>query len=290
MIVAFSVALKHKLRFEPFTGYDDLAGLVNHLDTFARAATQPDTPLHRRKSPAKKVGEYLGVSFAESNPRKLIKKSERPLGNLPLEILSHLSAFVDDMIGKEQLKIPMTQTLAYNNIAAMNDVLAGTDRILNTPLPVAYSIAIAQITWVYIVMLPFQLYNQLGWVTIPASTIAAYIILGILLIGREIENPFGEDVNDLPLDNFCQQIAHDVDVISSKRKPDVAEFVPSPNNILMFPLSAAGYPQWATRSERVIRDELMLKTQIGYQARKELENHGSGNGNGNAQARGDGRV
>lgn len=29
---------------------------------------------------------------------------------------------------------------------AMNDVLTGTERVLNTPLPIAYRIAIGQIT------------------------------------------------------------------------------------------------------------------------------------------------
>ena len=67
----------------------------------------------------------------------------------------------------------------------------------------------------YILLLPFQLYKLLGYITIPASVFAAYIILGIALIGREIENPFGTDVNDLPLDAFCLQIRKDVDIIMS---------------------------------------------------------------------------
>ena len=85
---------------------------------------------------------------------------------------------------------------------AINDVLTGTERVLNTPLPIEHSIAIEQITWVYILLLPFQLYKPLGWVTISGTLFAAYIILGIALIGREIENPFGNDVNDLPLGSF----------------------------------------------------------------------------------------
>lgn len=43
------------------------------------------------------------------------------------------------------------------------------ERVLDTPLPTAYSIAIAQISWIYILVLPFQLYNALVWITIPAS-------------------------------------------------------------------------------------------------------------------------
>jgi hypothetical protein len=54
----------------------------------------------------------LGVSFAESNPRKLIKRSNKPLGNLPLEILTYLAAYIDETIEDGKLKIPMQQTLA----------------------------------------------------------------------------------------------------------------------------------------------------------------------------------
>lgn len=158
-----------------------------------------------------------------------------------------------------------------NNLASLNDVLTGTDRILNTPLPVAYSIAIAQITWVYIVILPFQLYNYLAWVTIPGSICAAYIILGILLIGREIENPFGNDVNDLPLDHFCQQLAADIDTIASMKKPKMEEWVRNRENMVFFPISASGYDSWAGRSVARIRKELKLKTEIGYAARIDLQ-------------------
>ncbi len=41
-IVAFAVALKHRLRYGPYTYYEDLNGLVGHIQTFAKAATTPD--------------------------------------------------------------------------------------------------------------------------------------------------------------------------------------------------------------------------------------------------------
>lgn len=94
LIHAFAVALKHTLRFEPDIGYKDLVGLVGHLDTFAKDAHDPEM-LKTRRTPWKAAGEYLGVSFAESNPRKRIKTAKKPLGHLPLEILNHLSAYID---------------------------------------------------------------------------------------------------------------------------------------------------------------------------------------------------
>jgi hypothetical protein len=98
LVHAFAVALKHHLRFEPDVAYKDLVGLVGHLDTFAKDAHDPDVLKPRRKSPWKAAGEYLGVSFAESNPRKLIKRAKKPLGHLPIEILSHLSAYIDHCV------------------------------------------------------------------------------------------------------------------------------------------------------------------------------------------------
>jgi len=270
LITAFSVSLKHKLRFEPYTGYEDLSGLIGHLDTFARAATKEDSCIPREVGFFKSVGQHLGVSFAESNPRKLVKNSKMPLGNLPLEILTYLASYIDEAIEAQLLKIPMHQTLAYNNLASLNDVLTGTERILNTPLPVAYSIAISQMTWVYILLLPFQLYNSLGWVTIPGSMLAAYLILGLLLIACELENPFGYDVNDLSLDSFCQQLASDIDVISSIRKPKAQDWIRRDENKVMFPISTSGYSAWEARSELRIRGELRSKVEMGFEVRKTL--------------------
>ncbi|KAL6706964.1 hypothetical protein ACN47E_004914 [Coniothyrium glycines] len=261
LISTFAVALKHKLRFEPGMHYQDLEHIVGHLDVYAKAAEQP---VKKKQNIVKTTGQFLGVSMAEDNPRKLVKKSRVPIGNLPLEVLSHLSAYMKTIYDNGTFKVSIYQTQSLNALTTMNDVLVGTDRILNTPLPIAYSIAISQITWVYILLLPFQLYKSLGWVTIPASIFAAYIILGIALIGREIENPFGDDVNDLPLDAFCEQIRKDIDIIMSRLPPSSDEFVAHEDNLPLYPLSHMGSKGWADKSVDEIRDALAAKPGLHY--------------------------
>ncbi|KAI4141849.1 MAG: hypothetical protein L6R39_005167 [Caloplaca ligustica] len=234
LIVAFAVALKHRLRFEPYTQYEDLEPLVSHLSTFAGEAFDPNTSEPRRKTSWKRGGEYLGLTFAESNPRKVIKRSKKNLGNLPLEILTYMSAYMDSVSETGQFPNGVQQSMVMANLASLNEVLAGTERVLNTPLPIAYSIAISQITWVYVIMLPFQLWHALGWITIPGTIVGAYIILGIAAIGREIENPFGRDENDLPLDKFCQGLEDEINVIASKAPPKLGDFVMTETNTIMF--------------------------------------------------------
>jgi hypothetical protein len=153
-------------------------------------------------------------------------------------------------------------------VLALNEVLVGVDRVLQTPLPIAYSIAISQITWVYVLMLPFQLWDDLGWVTIPGCIFAAYIILGLSAIGREIENPFGNDVNDLPLESFCEELELDIDYLTSQPPPKPCDFMKRDGNMPIWPLSFKNYEGWQGRSKQDIRDALMTKTKADMAVRK----------------------
>ena len=45
--------------------------------------------------------------------------------------------------------------------------------------------------WIYLFFLPLQLVDQFGWYTILGVGIAAFIYLGLVAAGEEIEQPFG---------------------------------------------------------------------------------------------------
>ncbi|KAF2715555.1 membrane protein [Pleomassaria siparia CBS 279.74] len=261
LIIAFAVSLKHKLRFQPYTQYDDLNDLVGHLDTFSKAAGQPSMR-PKNRSLCKKIGELFSIPMARSNPRKELKRAKRPLGNLPLEILSFISAYVGDIIDNGTFPLAIAQTQALNTMQSLNEILGATDRVLNTPLPIAYQIAISQMTWMYIITLPFQLVQLMGWAAIPVTIFAAYIILGIAAIGHEIENPFGPEVNDLPMELYCAQIASDVTVIASKPPARARDHYMHTDNKPLYPFSSAGYEFWLEKSEKEIRDALRTRASI----------------------------
>ena len=58
--------------------------------------------------------------------------------------------------------------------------------------------------WVYLFFLPFQLVSQFGYYTIPGVAIAAFMYLGFIAAGEEIEQPFGAALHVLfmPLNSF----------------------------------------------------------------------------------------
>jgi len=119
-------------------------------------------------------------------------------------------------------------------------------------------------------MLPFQLWDDLRWVTIPGCIFAAYIILGIAAIGREIENPFGMDVNDLPLEAYCEELECDIDYIMSNPRPLVGDFMRCDANMPLWPLSMKGYEGWLTRGKQDVRDALMTKTRADMRVRSSM--------------------
>jgi putative membrane protein len=92
------------------------------------------------------------------------------------------------------------------NVQQLIDYLGGCERIKKTPLPFAYVIHLRRALILYLFTLPFALVEQFGWATVAFTLIISYILFGIEEIGVEIENPFGTDANDLPLEDICATI------------------------------------------------------------------------------------
>jgi putative membrane protein len=91
--------------------------------------------------------------------------------------------------------------------AKLIDHLGGCERILKSPLPVAYSIQIRQFIFVFLVALPFGIVAKVDWLTPLVTMLVAFPILALDEIGVELQNPFSPDrLNHLPLDDICTQL------------------------------------------------------------------------------------
>ncbi|HRE06386.1 MAG TPA: bestrophin family ion channel [Opitutaceae bacterium] len=86
------------------------------------------------------------------------------------------------------------------------DEIGECERIQNTPLPFAYVVHLRRALVLYLTTLPFVLVDPFGWLTTLCMLLISYVLLGIDEIGVEIENPFGTDSNDLPIESFCSGV------------------------------------------------------------------------------------
>jgi len=48
--------------------------------------------------------------------------------------------------------------------------------------------------------------KDFGWATILVTLLISYALFGIEEIGVEIEDPFGDSMNDLPIQSYCEAI------------------------------------------------------------------------------------
>ncbi|MBE5319341.1 hypothetical protein IM793_09240 [Pedobacter sp. MR2016-19] len=86
------------------------------------------------------------------------------------------------------------------------DICGACERIKNTPIPFSYSAFIKKFIFVYVITLPFGWVFSLGYFVIPIVPFILYVLASLELIAEEIENPFGYDANDLPVDQICTNI------------------------------------------------------------------------------------
>ena len=56
----------------------------------------------------------------------------------------------------------------------------------------------------------FNLLDTYQYLTIPITMFGAYALLGVEMMGDEIEDPFGKDSNDLPLTQLSNRIRANV--------------------------------------------------------------------------------
>jgi putative membrane protein len=98
-------------------------------------------------------------------------------------------------------------------LSAFDDIQGGCERILKTPIPFSYSSHIKQFVVLYAVAMPFALAREFGYGAIIASMFIFFSTMGLELLATEVEEPFGQDRNDLPLDDIATGIARDVRAI-----------------------------------------------------------------------------
>ncbi|KAJ6481054.1 Bestrophin, RFP-TM, chloride channel-domain-containing protein [Mycena sanguinolenta] len=154
------------------------------------------------------------------------KKRRGPLpeSNVPLEITIYLSAYLEYLLRNNWLTPALASGL-MNNIASLQDTMTNLDRIGSTPLPFAYQAHLRMSLWLYLFFLPFQVVSTFGYLTIPGTAFAAFLLSGFLEIGQEIENPFGYDGNDLDVDGFCLAIQRELHEITAHTTPDPTQFI-----------------------------------------------------------------
>lgn len=86
------------------------------------------------------------------------------------------------------------------------DAQGGTERIKNTPMPKQYDFFPMLFVQIYCILLPIGMVEQLGWFTPLGSTLVGFMFLALDKIGRDLEDPFDNEIYDVPLTSITRTI------------------------------------------------------------------------------------
>jgi ion channel-forming bestrophin family protein len=145
-------------------------------------------------------------------PAALAAHLRRPRGadgpHVPNALVRDLSRLVHGDVAAGAL--PREAAVALTPLlVAYDDITGICERIRNTPIPFSYSSYVKQFVLLYALVLPFGLVREFRYATIVASMLVFFATMGLELLAVEIEEPFGTDPNDLPIDDIAARAARD---------------------------------------------------------------------------------
>ncbi|MNM32339.1 Bestrophin, RFP-TM, chloride channel [compost metagenome] len=132
-----------------------------------------------------------------------------PPHNLGDGILQSLGARISRLAQYQQISEWRYVTLEQY-LKGLSEAQATCERIKATPLPFPYTLLLHRTIYLFCVLLPFAMAEPLGWLAPLFTAIVSYTFFGLDAISDELEDPFGRDENDLPLDAIVRIIERDV--------------------------------------------------------------------------------
>ncbi|EOD26362.1 hypothetical protein EMIHUDRAFT_435039 [Emiliania huxleyi CCMP1516] len=104
--------------------------------------------------------------------------------------------------------------------------LSGCERLTSTPTPPGYVAILRSALLAFLALLPF-IVAELGLVEVPVCLLTSLILLGIEDVAVQLEVPFGDDENDLPLAHYCVALEADL--------AELLDLLPAPDDGLAEP-------------------------------------------------------
>lgn len=141
-----------------------------------------------------------------SEPLPGLGKTNQEIKHLPV----HVTGKIFDMLHTwkqagyiDQLTLIM---LDYH-VRAFMDVCGACERIKNSPIAVSYRAFMRQGIIMNLFVVPWLISTEFPLIWgLPLILIGTYFLIGLELIAEDVEEPFGKDGDDLPLDTICATI------------------------------------------------------------------------------------
>ncbi|GAA6042316.1 hypothetical protein JCM8097_003840 [Rhodosporidiobolus ruineniae] len=174
--------------------------------------------LFRRRSSKRHHHDHRGRGCPNGKKRPL--QSREDGDNVPMEIILFLSGWIAALQARRTIP-DMTAGPLLAALQQLSDALTAVEAILLRPIPMAYSLYLRHVVWLFLVLLPTQLRATSGWFTILLVVVATFMYLGMLKLSDQIENPFGYNSSDLDLEFLVRAITKELRELTAHSSEEV---------------------------------------------------------------------
>jgi len=150
-------------------------------------------------------------AYADLLPRGMKGHESEGLG-MPLELCCVIEKYIKRGVNRGAFNAPQSAMLS-GQVNSLLDAFGSMETIKLTPIPVCHQIHQKQVLALYCGVLPFCLVGELGWWSIPIIVMVCFTLYGIEGIGEELEDPFGENKNDIRMDEIIEDVRAEVMVM-----------------------------------------------------------------------------
>jgi putative membrane protein len=145
-------------------------------------------------------GKYLSEEFGDTS--FMVWSDLKVEDHIPNQIASAIFAKTVEL-QRRGILLPEHVIVLSNEMETFTNTCGACERIKNTPIPLSYSSFIKKFIFSYCLTLPIGYVFSLHYLIIPFVMFVFYVLASLEVIAEEIEDPFGEDSNDLPVDRIC---------------------------------------------------------------------------------------
>jgi len=163
---------------------------------------------------------YAAVLDRHLKSETLEMSLDEDLDDDPLDRSGHLPNQVAARLHRRILALHRNGTIDHGvliaieqDLGAFTDICGACERIKNTPIPFSYASFIKRFILLYLCTLPWSLAVSLNYWNIPVLLFVMYALSSLEVIAEEIEEPFGNDPNDLPTTRMAERIRSDVQTL-----------------------------------------------------------------------------
>ncbi len=154
----------------------------------------------------------------------------RATGNAPDGLLREHARLVAAMLRDGEFGEILFQRFD-ERLSVIASIQASCERLRSTPTPFTYSLLLHRTVYVFCFLLPFGLAGSLGYATPVLCAVLAYAFFGLDAIGDELEQPFGDTMNALPLDALARAI--EISLLETLGRTDVPAPLAAVDSVLM---------------------------------------------------------